>query len=1099
MSIKKISQLNQLSKNELTSSIDLLAIVDTTNNETKNITVNDLLSGSDAFRGIFTDEGSYYSTTNDLQVTGSFTVKGDITGSNISADNIIFSPTATSIKVEAPDKTTGNQDGAEITIESGDAFGSNYKGGDLELNAGKGSGGGLNSQGGDIIISTFGLIGAGSPEDSGSIILNGDITASNSISASGDITANSFIGDGSQITNVLSEWDGTRDGDAEITGSLIITKDIDSNLSPTDSQLLVASISPTGSDGVVRIRGHRNANTTINPSQLIFENYDSDLTSTNQLGLIGTKITNITDNYGDLVFYTYPDGSTPTERLRINHTGSVGIDNPTPNALLDIGDGTSNTTGSLLRFNTERAWHFQSSGSSTNSALALVAEVSSKAFKVQSIDQLYTPLEVFTTQVSESNLVKLVQDGGMVGIGTPNPLSKLHVSGSTLIQGSNNQDFIKQEVNSTTSTLSFGNTEGSGGRVKWEYNRSSGVFSGYIGTNASTNFANIKANGNIGFGTTSPSSRVEIKGDSLSSVAGDSTDLFSMGAIAGVSNYDRILTTHERLSTGSTWTTAALRMQRNVDVSKMGYIQFGSNTSDLITFGENERELMRINGLGLVGIGTTNPLGNVHISGSGLTNFYIQSSNNDASIEIKSGEGNLSFIDFSQGPPNQTFNNGRILYSNSTDIMYFGTDERYRMVINGQGKVGIGGAVDNTVFGPVTPPLALLDIGNGEEYTDYTKHLRFNTERAWSFQSYNDGGNTELLLVSEVNNKTFRIQNSSGTNTTDIITFLGKADQGGDNLVTIPGNGRVSIGTSTTEAKLRVYSGSLGEVGDNSNLKFEAGGASSNQDRLQIQHNRISSGIDWNTAALRIQRKVDTTKMGYIEFGNHNDTLQNPLSSRLIAFGKDDTEYMSINGDGNLKIDNLIIKRAGGNSTLGENGHTYFPQGPTNQTPDYSTSYNGKTEWEGSNTIPLFTFTPPIFNSVYTFKIKIQYCENGTTDGVLYNDIKIGRNMGFAEYSFSCLRDEFIPAGDTNPIILENSRVIDAIRNIEKKYTLNQLVYQKSNAAYAYYPDLIFNSSATVVEPLFRIIVQGGSQDLTKWTASWSVDVLNMAESADIR
>jgi len=67
----------------------------------------------------------------------------------VNVNNITFSPGATSIKIETPDRSS-NADGADLTIESGHGFGPSGDGGDIKINAGPGSGSGY---GGDIIIS----------------------------------------------------------------------------------------------------------------------------------------------------------------------------------------------------------------------------------------------------------------------------------------------------------------------------------------------------------------------------------------------------------------------------------------------------------------------------------------------------------------------------------------------------------------------------------------------------------------------------------------------------------------------------------------------------------------------------------------------------------------------------------------------------------------------------------------------------------------------------------------------------------------------------------------------------------------------------------
>lgn len=93
---------------------------------------------------------------------------------------------------------------------------------------------------------------------SGSAVITGSLTVSssivdftNSIAISGSNFSGSYEGDGSGLTGVTSEWDGTRNGDAQITGSLIV-----SGALTTSDTVTIASSGYPGGPGVELIHFH---------------------------------------------------------------------------------------------------------------------------------------------------------------------------------------------------------------------------------------------------------------------------------------------------------------------------------------------------------------------------------------------------------------------------------------------------------------------------------------------------------------------------------------------------------------------------------------------------------------------------------------------------------------------------------------------------------------------------------------------------------------------------------------------------------------------------------------------------------------------------
>ena len=134
----------------------------------------------------------------------------------------------------------------------------------------------------------------------------------------------------------------------------------------------------------------------------------------------------------------------------------------------------------------------------------------------------------------------------------------------------------------------------------------------------------IDASGNVGIGTSTPSHKLHIEGGALGGTAGDTLDLLRLKGTT--SNGDQLIFESNRLANGADWTTAAHKIYRQVDSTLMGYMQFGANSGDLITFGESNNEYMRIDGSGNVGIGTPTVRDKIHIYGDGQTTANIADS-----------------------------------------------------------------------------------------------------------------------------------------------------------------------------------------------------------------------------------------------------------------------------------------------------------------------------------------------------------------------------------------------------------------------------------------------------------------------------------------
>lgn len=297
----------------------------------------------------------------------------------------------------------------------------------------------------------------------------------------------------------------------------------------------------------------------------------------------------------------------------------------------------------------------------------------------------------------------------------------------------------------------------------------------------------IDSDGKTKFGTGNIESantslfQVNINTDqTLGTTSGNEQGILRLVEQAG--NTDNLLFTSVRTADGNDWTTAAHRIQRKVDSTKMGFIQFGHHTAtngNTITFGEDETERMRIDAEGHVGIGTTSPTqalqvqGNTLVSDDGAGDFVKQSVSGTSSAISLGGTETSSSSEL------------KLEYNRSTGKFhnYIGVDAATNyMTVLADGKIGIG----------TNSPTEALQVVGDIKATDTTNSTVIR-----------ENGSIELNRAS---NPFIDFKNSSGDD------FDSRIIQSSDGLQLLTG------GNSSTQVRLELTSdGTVKVKGQSSN------------------------------------------------------------------------------------------------------------------------------------------------------------------------------------------------------------------------------------------------------------------------------------------
>jgi len=455
---------------------------------------------------------------------------------------------------------------------------------------------------------------------------------------------------------VAISTNGTERMQIDSSGRLLVGT---SSSSVTTTQILQGnSGSSSGNGKIVFARGTTSPSNNAGLGEIAFS--DSGHTSSATILALrdGGTWTSGSSQPSRLVFSTTADGaSSPTERLRIDSSGNVGISISDPLTRLDLGAEQSDSTPSR----TASKYQLAMQTSNTTSAIShnIGFYLTGNNHVVAAIDTVddggagSTGL-VFATSSNSSNdpteRMRIDSDG-RVGIGTSSPDS-FNTGAYTLVVGtdSNNAGItINNGAAGTKGSIFFAQGTGADnvGKIRYDHANNSMAFS-----TLTSERMRIDSSGRVGIGTTSPDAQLHI---------GQNAPHIDIGPDSG--NRAKIGFKTRDIYIGTTSGTGATIFKNNVNST--------DNPADSGT------ELMRIVSTGRVGIGTSSPGRQLQVQGD-----------SDTQIRVVASAGGTAGIQF--GDTADT-NRGGINYDVSDNSLQFkGYNNSEAMRINSSGNLHIG-------------------------------------------------------------------------------------------------------------------------------------------------------------------------------------------------------------------------------------------------------------------------------------------------------------------------------------------------------------------------------------------------------------------------
>ncbi|HEX7316776.1 MAG TPA: hypothetical protein VF297_22940 [Pyrinomonadaceae bacterium] len=528
--------------------------------------------------------------------------------------------------------------------------------------------------------------------------------------------------------------------------------------------------------------------------------------------------TNITGGFirslANLPFFIGTTGS--PQALTISDAGLVGIGTTNPTRLLELAAPSTNTqvfmasNAALSVFNTNTTANntadlsfrtFDSAGAGITPA-KVVAVFTNRTANASAGD-----LSFVTMNAGSAAERMRVTAAGNVGIGTANPLSKLHV-----VDGNHLAVFTTQGYGSTFTKdglTVIANPDA--GYSSMVINSAHSVVTdrGLLrlfrndGISPQQEMLYVRMDGRVGLGTLSPGYRLDVQGGQVNAsgglcIAGDCKTAWSQvtgGTSQWTTSGTAIHYTGGNVGIGNASPTSRLHVGGQAD-NLFSVSSTGSAATDTVaSFSSAIGNILAVRGNGYVGVGTTTPVRGFHISGpnaSGLSEFVLENTGMPANNRK-----------FNLWGSNALGASGRFFFrvlndaGNATtrDLMSFD---------NATGNIGVG----------TNAPTSLLEVGRNQPTGTELKVSNYDAagfsglyldsgfaQGAGGFVQWNNTTNANNMFVATGGAAPLHL----GTNNTSRMTIL-------------PTSGNVGINTTGPQAKLDVRAGGSLAAGPNTAL-----------------------------------------------------------------------------------------------------------------------------------------------------------------------------------------------------------------------------------------------------------------------------------------